>query len=130
MNLYQYSKKFYRIQLFILSILAVVFIWLSRSQTLDFYLSDIWFDPVSNSFPLKDNYWIELINHQLLKYLVIANAAGLLIYGIFKRNAELIVTAILIGLGSATVGLLKSWSSHSCLSHPLISARRGAASRV
>lgn len=133
MNLYQYSKDFYRIQLFILSILAVVFLWLSRNQTLDFYLSDMWFDPVSNSFPLKDNYWVELINHKLLKYLVIAIAAGCLIYGIFKRNAELIVTAILIGLGSATVGLLKSWSSHSCpwdlvryggqaIEYPLLSA--------
>ena len=48
MNLYQYSKDFYRIQLFMLSILAVVFLWVSRNQTLDFYLSDMWFDPVSN----------------------------------------------------------------------------------
>ena len=133
MNLHQYPKRFYRIQLFILSILAVVFLWVSRSQTLDLYLSDMWFDPVSNSFPLKDNYWIELINHQFLKYLVIAIAAGFLIHGIYKKKAELIITAILIGLGSATVGLLKSWSSHSCpwdlvryggqaIEYPLLSA--------
>jgi len=114
MNLYQYPKRFYRIQLLMLSILAAVFFWLSRSQILDFYLSDMWFDPVSNTFPLENNFWLEVINHQILKYLVILIAVGLLIYGTYQKNAELIITAILIGLGSATVGLLKSWSAHSC----------------
>lgn len=133
MNLYQYPKRFYRIQLSILSILAVIFLWGSRSQTFDFYLSDMWFDQASNTFPLKDNYWLEFINHQLLKYIVIAIAAGFLVYGTYKKKAELIITGVLIGLGSATVGLLKSWSFHSCpwdliryggqaIEYPLLSA--------
>lgn len=133
MNLYQYSQSFYRIQLCILSILAIAFLWVSRDQSMDLYLSDMWFDPISKTFPLRDNYWLELINHQLLKYMVIAISAGLLIYGAYQKNAELIITAILIGLGSATVGFLKSWSTHSCpwdivryggqaIEYPLLSA--------
>lgn len=109
-----YPKKFYLVQTIFLLIAGVFFLWFSRQGTLDHEISNFWFDPVSRTFPLQDNDWLELINHKILKYLVIACAVLLLLTGVIKRRVDYITTAVLIGLGSATVGILKSVSQHSC----------------
>jgi membrane-associated PAP2 superfamily phosphatase len=110
----RYSKQFYLLQVAYLLIAGVFCFWFSRQGVLDHEISDFWFDPASRSFPLQDSYWLELINHKILKYLVIAGAVGLLVTGVIKRRVDYIATAILIGLGSAAVGILKSVSHHSC----------------
>ena len=41
-------------------------------------------------------------------------AVGALFYGARKRNARLVTAALLMGLGTLVVGVLKSLSHHSC----------------
>lgn len=113
-SLYLHSNKFYLSQVAYLCLAGIFCFWFSRQGVLDHEISNFWFDPVSRSFPLENNYWLELINHQMLKYIVIIIAVGLLVMGVVKRRVDYITTAILIGLGSAVVGILKSVSHHSC----------------
>lgn len=113
-TLYRFSSRFYYWQLFILIVSGVFFLWFAREETLDHALTTMWFDPVSHSFPLQNNRWLELINHQLLKYVVIGLGVGLLATGLVKRRMQLVSSALLFGLGAAVVGALKSFSLHSC----------------
>ncbi len=112
--LHQFSTRFYLWQIVILTFSGLFCFWFSRQEVWDHAITSFWFDSVSNQFPLKDSYWLDLINHRLLKYLVIAIAVVLLFRGFIQRRTDMISAALLIGLGSAVVGILKSVSLHSC----------------
>lgn len=112
--LYRLPPRFYLFQLCILIILAVVFSWLSRDEGLDRWLTGYWFDAASRSFPLQNDRLLDLLNHRLLKDLVIAGGAIALLWGLWRRQPRLVVVALLIGLGALTVGILKGFSHHSC----------------
>lgn len=112
--LHTFSLRFYIWQVVCLCLFGGVCFWFSRQGVIDHEITNYWFDTISHSFPLQNNYWLELINHQMMKYLVITIAVFYLFIGIVKRRVDYISTAILIGLGSATVGILKSVSQHSC----------------
>jgi PAP2 (acid phosphatase) superfamily protein len=112
--LHIFPNQFYIWQAVYLCFGGIFCLWFSRQGLIDHEITNFWFDPVSHSFPLENNYWLELINHQILKYLVIFTAGVLLFVGIVKRRVDFIITAILIGLGSTVVGLLKSVSQHAC----------------
>ncbi len=131
--LYPLPVRFYVNQFIVLLVLAAVFIWLSRDETLDRVLTGYWFDAASQRFPLQQNAVLDLLNHRLAKYLTITLAAGMLLYGIWRRNAQWVTGALLMGLGTAVVGILKATSHHSCpwdlmeyggkaLSYPLFDA--------
>lgn len=113
-RLYRLPTRFYGYQLFVLVILALLFTWLSRDETLDRILTGYWYDAVQHRFPLQENHLIDVINHRLAKYITIAVAAGCLIYGAIRRNARLVTAALLMGLGALVVGVLKSASHHTC----------------
>ena len=97
-----------------LLISGLVFLWLSRNEQLDWAISNSWYDPASGHFPWQNNYWLDLINHRLLKQIVIVGAVLTLFWGIYRRSARLIVTMLLIGIGPLVVGILKATSAHSC----------------
>ncbi|MEG1209717.1 MAG: phosphatase PAP2 family protein [Leclercia sp.] len=131
--LYPLPVRFYGYQLLTLLVLAAVFTWLSRDETLDRVLTAYWFDAASQHFPLQHNALLDLLNHRLAKYVTIALAAVTLLYGAFRRNAQLVTGALMMGLGTLVVGLLKAISHHSCpwdlveyggkaLSYPLFDA--------
>lgn len=113
-SLYPLPLRFYGGQLLTLVLLAAVFSWLSRDEGLDRLMTGYWFDAASQHFPLKDNALLDLINHRLAKYLIIALAACTLLYGAYRRNARLVTAALLMGLGALVVGALKAVSHHSC----------------
>lgn len=113
-QLYRLPVRFYGYQLLVLIALAVVFTWLSRGETLDKWITGFWYDAATHRFPLQKNPLLDLLNHRLAKYLVIAMAVGALFYGAWKRNARLVTAALLMGLGTLVVGVLKSLSHHSC----------------
>jgi membrane-associated PAP2 superfamily phosphatase len=113
-TLHRFSKSFYIWQMIYLCLGGFFCFWVSRQGLLDHEITNFWFDPISHSFPLENNYWLELINHKILKYFVITIAVTLLLVGIVKQRVDFVTTAILIGLGSAAVGILKSTSQHSC----------------
>jgi len=112
--LYSLPTSFYRWQAFGLMVAALLFIWLSRNEQLDWAISNYWYDAASQRFPWQNNYWLDLINHRLLKISVIAGAVLALFWGIYRRNARLIVAMLLIGIGPLVVGILKATSVHSC----------------
>ncbi len=132
-SLYRLPVRFYGYQLFVLLILAVLFIWLSRDETLDKWITGFWYDAATHGFPLQQNHLLDLINHRLAKYVAITTGALALIIGAWRRNTRLVTAALLMGLGALVVGALKSISHHSCpwdlveyggkaLSYPLFSA--------
>lgn len=132
-QLYRLPARFYGYQLFVLIVLAVLFTWLSRDETLDRWITGFCYDAATRHFPLQQNPMLDLLNHRLAKYVSIALAAAALIYGAFKRNTRLVTAALLMGLGALVVGVLKSISHHSCpwdlveyggkaVSYPLFSA--------
>ncbi|OXU34585.1 phosphatase PAP2 family protein [Enterobacter cloacae] len=113
-QLYRLPVRFYGYQLLVLIALAVVFTWLSRGETLDKWITGFWYDAATHRFPLQKNPLLDLLNHRLVKYIAIAMAVGALFYGAWKRNARLVTAALLMGLGTLVVGVLKSLSHHSC----------------
>ncbi|HBI6862691.1 TPA: phosphatase PAP2 family protein [Enterobacter cloacae] len=132
-RLYRLPTRFYGYQLFVLIVLALLFTWLSRDESLDRWITGFWYDAAAHQFPLQQNPLLDLLNHRLAKYVAIALAAVALIYGAFRRNARLVTAALLMGLGALVVGALKSLSHHSCpwdlveyggkaVSYPLFSA--------
>lgn len=106
--------EFYRRQILGLLIIGVVFWSISQNGRLDFWITDFWYQADTHSFPWKDNYWLELINHKTMKYIIIFSAACAFFWGIYQRNMQLAVTMLLMGLGVAAVGVLKAFSIHSC----------------
>jgi len=132
-SVYLLPVRFYLIQLLWLAIAAVLFTWISRDGRWDMAISREWFDPLTQQFPLKENRWLNLINHTLLKDTVIVLAVVALMAGIVRRNSRLILVTVLIGVGPLVVGILKATSAHSCpwdliefggkaVSYPLFSA--------
>lgn len=113
-RLYPLPNRFYGYQLIALLILAALFSWLGRDETLDRLLTGYWYDAALHTFPLKQNVLLDVLNHRLAKYLTITLAAVTLLYGVWRRNPQLVVGALLMGLGTLVVGALKAVSHHSC----------------
>ncbi|MEL4014885.1 phosphatase PAP2 family protein [Dryocola clanedunensis] len=112
--LYRLPPRFYLYQFCWLLLLAVVFTWLSRNEGLDRLMTGYWYDAASHRFPWQKNQLLDLINHRLLKDIVIAGAVIGLFYGLIRRQPRLVTVAVLFGLGALTVGVLKATSHHSC----------------
>lgn len=112
--LYPLSTRFYAIHAVLLMFFGLLFLWLARDGSLDMTLTGYWFDPMTQQFPWKDNAWLDLINHRLLKYVVIATGVLLLLAGLMRRQQHWVLVALLIGVGSLAVGVLKATSAHSC----------------
>lgn len=112
--LYPLPADFYFKQSVLLVLSAMFLIWLSRSESWDMAISQMWYDPLTRRFPWKDNVWLDVINHRLLKDLVIGGGVVLLIAGIVRRQWHWVLVALLMGIGPLVVGVLKSSSAHSC----------------
>ena len=112
--IYLLPRRFYLIQLILLTVTGLAFTWISRNEVWDFALTRMWFDPVSQQFPWKENVWLDLINHRLAKDTVIAVAVIALLTGAIRRNGRLVLVALLTGVGPLVVGILKATSAHSC----------------
>ncbi|WP_058913042.1 phosphatase PAP2 family protein [Entomohabitans teleogrylli] len=131
--LYRLPVRFYVYQFAGLLVTGLLFTALSRYEGLDRLICDFWYDAASHSFPLQHNRWLDLLNHRLLKDLVIATGAVALLYGLVRRQPRLVAVALLMGTGALAVGILKATSHHSCpwdlleyggkaLSYPLFDA--------
>lgn len=113
-SLYSLPLSFYFWQVFGLLISGLLFLWLSRNEQLDWFISNYWFDPVGQNFPWENNYWLDLLNHRLLKLSIISAAVVTLLWGIYRRNGRLVTTMLLLGIGPLVIGILKATSAHSC----------------
>ncbi|ATM95235.1 membrane protein [Yersinia frederiksenii] len=113
-SLYSLPLSFYFWQVFGLLISGLLFLWLSRDEQLDWFISNYWFDPIDQHFPWENNYWLDLLNHRLLKLSIISAAIIALMWGIYRRNGRLVTTMLLLGIGPLVIGMLKATSAHSC----------------
>ena len=113
-SLYSLPLSFYFWQVLGLVLSGSLFLWLSSNEQLDWFISNYWFDPVGQNFPWENNYWLDLLNHRLLKITIISTAVMALLWGIYRRNGRLITTMLLFGIGPLVVGVLKAFSAHSC----------------
>ncbi|AXU95783.1 hypothetical protein CI789_11385 [Erwinia persicina] len=113
-TLYPLPAGFYLKQFVLLILSAMLFIWLSRSERWDMAITRMWFDPLTGQFPWKDNVWLDVINHRLLKQGVIAMGVLLLLAGFIRRQPRWVLVALLMGIGPLVVGVLKATSAHSC----------------
>ncbi|UWS30542.1 phosphatase PAP2 family protein [Erwinia pyrifoliae] len=112
--LYPLPFRFYLKQFVLLVLTALVFIWLSRSGNWDMALSRLWYDPLTHRFPLKDNRWLDVVNHRLLKDMLIGFGILLLLAGCLRRQPRWVLVALMMGIGPLVVGILKASSAHSC----------------
>lgn len=113
-SLYPLPAHFYLKQFVLLILSAMVFIWLSRSESIDMAITRLWFDPLTQQFPWKDNHWLDLINHRLLKQAVIGGGCVLMLAGVVRRQPRWVLVAVMMGTGPLVVGVLKATSAHSC----------------
>ena len=54
-RLYRLPARFYGYQLFVLIVLALLFTWLSRDESLDRWITGFWYDAATHHFPLQQN---------------------------------------------------------------------------
>lgn len=85
--------RFAGLNLFGLLLSGALFTWLSRDGTLDFWLTQQFFDPITRSFPLKGAHYVNLYGHVLLKNI----------------TALLLISAIALSLVSTWVKVLRPW---------------------
>lgn len=112
--LYPLPARFYLKQFVLLVLTALFFIWLSQDESWDMALTRLWFDPVIHQFPWKDNRWLDVINHRLLKEVLIGGGVLLLLAGLLRRQPRWVLVALMMGIGPLVVGILKASSAHSC----------------
>lgn len=86
-------RRFASRNLFVLLLSGALFIWLSRNGTLDFWLSQKFYDPTTHAFPFKDAHYLNLYGHVLLKDL----------------TALLLIVGIALSLASSWVNVLRPW---------------------
>ncbi|CQI97479.1 membrane protein [Yersinia frederiksenii] len=107
-SLYSLPLTFYFWQVFGLAISGLLFLWLSRHEQLDWLITQYWFDPIGQNFPLEHNYWLDLLNHRLLKMAIISASAISLLWGIYHRNGRLVTSMLLLGVGPLVIGILRA----------------------
>jgi membrane-associated PAP2 superfamily phosphatase len=86
-------RRFTLINLIGLVLSGLLFTWIARSGTLDFWIEQQFFDPVTHSFPLKNARHLVFLGHTLLKDIT---ALGLII-------------GIVLAVASSWVSYLKPW---------------------
>lgn len=111
---YLFPLRFYIKQYLWLTLGGLACFAFSRTTSIDLFFSDLWFNSATGQFPLTDNYWLEVVNHHYFKYAVAAIAVVVLAVAAIKRDLNMAVIALLIGMGPIVVGTLKSLSHHSC----------------
>ncbi|MEW5755003.1 MAG: phosphatase PAP2 family protein [Pseudomonadota bacterium] len=104
-----------------LLIAAPILIGLEFTE-IDRWISDWFYSAANHGFPLRDNFWLEVVLHHWIKYLVIAIAiAVLLAWAISSRvprlspwRTELLYSGVAMTAASATISGLKALSSKAC----------------
>jgi membrane-associated PAP2 superfamily phosphatase len=111
--------------LLVLPLSGLLLAWIGRYSGLDLQLGDAMFDPVSRSFPWRENWFAAVFMHVWMKYLftcmggavLIALSANVLFPSSYlsrpMRGKLLVVLAAFITVPLA-VGIIKSQSIHHC----------------
>lgn len=115
-------RRFVSINFIGLVLSGLLFTWLSRNGTFDFWLTQHFFDPVTQTFPLQHNRTLFFLGHTLLKKvtvvgwllcLVMAIAAGWVPRLLPWRRA-LLTFFVMAACVAQLVQSLKGASIHAC----------------
>ncbi|HWU99300.1 MAG TPA: phosphatase PAP2 family protein [Oxalicibacterium sp.] len=115
-------RRFISVNLIGLFVSGVLFVWLSRSGTIDFWVSQQFFDPVTQTFPLEHNKRLFYWGHQVLKKLSVIAwlvCIGLALAGVWSQRLRtwrrpLLVFIAMGGAVSLVIQMLKGSSMHAC----------------
>lgn len=115
-------RRFISVNLIGLFVSSVLFVWLSRSGTIDFWVSQQFFDPVTQTFPLEHNKRLFYWGHQVLKKLSVIAwlvCIGLALAGVWSQRLRtwrrpLLVFIAMGGAVSLVIQMLKGSSMHAC----------------
>ena len=118
MNIYQFFKAH-------ISLLSISFValWLlfPVDGLVDMYLIQPWLSS-SGEFYLKHNFYLEVLNHQYVKYILIAVYISLLttFIGSFKidqlkdQRVESLYFFVMVIISTSVIGIMKTQSAHAC----------------
>lgn len=115
-------QRFASINVIGLIISGLIFTWLSRNGTLDFWLTQQFFNPITHSFPLKNAPYLDFFGHTLLKdvtalILIVAIALSVVstwIKALRPWRQTLIIFCVMASCAALLIILLKHTSVHAC----------------
>lgn len=120
------SKKTY-VNFFVLNLLGLsisgsFFIWLSNNGTIDFWITEHFFDSVSHTFSFQSSPLLESIGHTSLKNLtalfliagILLSVASYLMPSLYSLRRPLIAFCVMAGVSVLFISYLKSISVHAC----------------
>ncbi len=114
--------RFFLMNVIGLSIAGLFLIWLSNNGALDFWITNQFFDSVTQTFPFQNSPFLEKVGHTFLKNLT----AFFLIAGILLSIASNVVSVLLplkrpllnfclmAAASALSISFLKSTSVHAC----------------
>jgi membrane-associated PAP2 superfamily phosphatase len=116
------ASRFYLLHLAIPLVAAGLILWTIYILNVDTRISRLFFDLVSQQFPLRNYWFLELVMHYWIKYAVIALAVMLLAAYVFSfqfaalapLRRVLLFLVLAMGLSAGAVSLIKSASPKQC----------------
>ncbi|HSS46612.1 MAG TPA: phosphatase PAP2 family protein [Burkholderiales bacterium] len=116
------ASRFYFLHLVIPLIAAGLVLWVIYLLGVDERITRLFFDPVTQQFPLRNRWFLEVVMHRWAKYaVVILGVAVLAAYLVSFRIASLaplrrvfLFLILAMGLSSGAVSYLKSVSHKQC----------------
>jgi len=114
--------RFAALNLIGLLLCSLLFTWIARDGALDFRLAQLFFDPVSNSFPLRISDALDFWGHTILKLFtvwILVIAAVVLVVSnwvdaLKPWRRALFLFVLMAGCAAFVVQTLKGVSVHSC----------------
>lgn len=105
-----------------LALAALCLMWLSRNGAVDFRLAQSFFDPSTQSFPLKETPLLSIVGHTALKWFALTIWLACLLLAIASSwvprlrswRRPLVLFVLMAGCSSLAVAFLKASSPHSC----------------
>lgn len=116
------ASRFYLHHLLLPLVVAGLVLWLIYLFSIDERVTRLFFDPATQQFPLRNNWFLEVVMHQWAKYAVVTlGVAVLTAYLLSFRMASLtflrrvfLFLVLAMGFSTGTVSYLKSMSHKQC----------------
>lgn len=113
---------FYLLHLVIPLVAAGLILWVIFILGIDARISRLFFDPVSQQFPLRNHWFLEVVMHHWVKYAVVTLGIAVLVAYLFSFRIAalaplrrvLLFLVLAMGLSSGAVSYLKSVSHKQC----------------
>lgn len=115
-------RRFVSINLIVLMLSGLLFTWISRSGTLDFWLAQQFFDPVARGFPYRDAPLLVTFGHTLLKNVTAFGLIVCIVLALVSTwvprlrpwRGVLVTFCVMAGAAAWLVQAMKGVSVHAC----------------